>query len=146
MMPDGDKRTAELTFPDVPICERVVYPFLPSQGRGIEDARFCRFVEDDGTVDYRGTFTAFDGTETRQAVVRTAGFRHLIARGLDGDVARREGAALFPRRINGRFHMLARLDEESISVLVSDDPGTWTRGETVVRPRFPWEYVQMGHF
>lgn len=132
-------------YAGVKICERVIYPFLPSQGRGIEDARFCRFVEDDGTVSYRGTFTAFNGTETRQATVQTRDFRSLIARGLDGDLARRKGAAWFPRRIDGRFHMLGRLDEESISVLRSDDPDTWTGGETVVRPRFPWEYVQMGN-
>ena len=142
---DGGKRTAELTFPDIPIGERVIYPFLPSQGRGIEDARFCRFVDDDGSVDYRGTFTAFDGTDTRQAVFQTRDFRRLSARRLDGDVAFRKGAAWFPRRVDGRYLMLGRLDEESIFLMVSDDPTTWTGGEAIIRPRFPWEFVQMGN-
>ena len=142
---DGPKRTAELTFPDIPVGERVIYPFLPSQGRGVEDTRMCRFVEDDGTVDYRGTFTAFDGAQTRQAAFRTADFRSFAARRLDGDLAFKKGAAWFPRRIDGRYRMLARLDEESIYLMASDDPDCWTGGEAVVRPRFPWEFVQMGN-
>lgn len=142
---DGSKRTAELTFPDIPIGERVIYPFLPSQGRGIEDARFCRFVEDDGSVDYRCTFTAFDGADTRQAVFRTQDFRYLTGRSLDGDVAFRKGAAWFPRQIGGRYHMLGRLDDESIYLLASDDPNEWIGGQAIIRPRFPWEFVQMGN-
>ena len=142
---DGSKRTGELIFPDIPFGERVVYPFLPSQGRGIEDLRLCRFVDDDGTVDYRGTFTAFNGSETRQAALRTPDFRLITARGLDGDLAKRKGAAWFPRRINGRYHMLARLDEESICLMSSADPDTWTGGQAIIRPRYPWEFVQMGN-
>ena len=142
---DGSKRTADLTFADVPIGERVIYPFLPSQGRGIEDARFCQFVEDDGKVDYRCTFTAFDGAETRQSVFYTRDFTSLTGRRLDGDLAFRKGAAWFPRRIDGRFAMLGRLDEESIFLLFSDDPNVWTGGQAIVRPRFPWEFVQMGN-
>ena len=142
---DGTKRTAELTFPDIPFGERVIYPFLPSQGRGIEDVRLCRFVEDDGTVDYRGTFTAFNGSETRQASLQTRDFRLITARGLDGDLAMRKGAAWFPRRIDGRYGMLARLDEESICLMSSADPDTWTGGQAIIRPRYPWEFVQMGN-
>ena len=143
--PDSEEREAYLAFPDVPIGERVIYPFLPSQGRGIEDARFCRFVDDDGAVDYRCTFTAFDGLDTRQAVFTTRDFRSFTGRRLDGDVAFRKGAAWFPRRIDGRFHMLGRLDEESVFVMASDDPDNWTGGTAVIRPRFPWEFVQMGN-
>ena len=139
------KRTAELDFAHVPIGERVIYPFLPSQGRGLEDLRLCRFVEDDGTACYRGTFTAFDGQQTRQAVVRTDDFRHLVGRRLDGDLAFTKGAAWFPRRINGRYAMLGRLDEESICLLYSDDPDEWHGGEPILKPRFPWEIVQIGN-
>jgi predicted GH43/DUF377 family glycosyl hydrolase len=145
VMPTDGKRTAELTFPDIPIGERAIYPFLPSQGRGIEDARMCAFVDDDGTTDYRGTFTAFNGTETRQGVFRTPDFKSLTVRRLDGDLAFHKGAAWFPRRIDGRFHMLGRLDEESIFLMTSDDPDTWTGGQVIIQPRFPWEFVQMGN-
>lgn len=139
------KRTAELAFPDVGIGERVIYPFLPSQGRGVEDARLCRFTEDDGRTCYRGTFTAFDGQQTRQAVLYTEDFSHFVTRRLDGDLACTKGAAWFPRRIAGRYAMLGRLDEESIFVLYSDDPDTWRDGKAILQPRFPWELVQLGN-
>lgn len=142
---DSEEREAKLTFPDVPLGERVIYPFLPSQGRGLEDARFCHFVDDDGSSDYRCTVTAFDGMETRQAVFRTREFRHFTGRRLDGDLAFRKGAAWFPRRIDGRYHMLARLDDETICVMASDDPDSWAAGTIVIRPQFPWEFVQMGN-
>lgn len=141
----SDKRTAELDFPDGPIGERVIYPFLPSQGRGLEDARFCIFTDEDGSSFYRGTFTAFDGQQSRQAVVRTEDFRHMVARRLDGDLAFTKGAAWFPRRIDGRYAMLGRLDEESIFLFRSDDPDEWNGGEPIIAPCFGWEAVQMGN-
>lgn len=144
-LPKEGERTAHIDFPDVPLGERVVYPFLPSQGRGIEDVRFCRFVEEDGAVDYRATFTAFDGSTTRQAALVTRDFRRMVGRRLDGDLAYVKGAAWFPRRIDGRYYMLARLDGESIAVVASHDPDHWTGGTVVVRPRFSWEVVQMGN-
>ena len=132
VLPDfdgGGKRTAELTFPDIPVGERVIYPFLPTQGRGVEDLRLCRFVDDDGTQEYRGTLTAFDGSDTRQVIIQTPDFRSFVARRLDGDLAFRKGAAWFPRRIDGRYHMLGRLDDESIFLLSSEDPHDWHGGE-----------------
>lgn len=146
-LPDAEKneREALLEFHDGPVGERVIYPFLPSQGRGIEDARLCHFTEDDGSKFYRGTFTAFDGMQVRQAVLQTEDFRRFTARRLDGDLAFLKGAAWFPRRIGGRYAMLGRLDEESISLLLSDDPDTWNGGETIIRPTFPWELVQTGN-
>jgi predicted GH43/DUF377 family glycosyl hydrolase len=102
-------------------------------------------VDEDGTADYRCTFTAFDGQDTRQAVLTTQDFMSFTGRRLDGDLAFRKGAAWFPRRVDGRFHMLARLDEESISIVASDDPDMWRGGTPVIKPRFPWEFVQMGN-
>lgn len=141
----SSKRTAELDFREGPIGERVIYPFLPSQGRGLEDARFCLFTGDDGSSFYRGTFTAFDGQQTRQAVLRTNDFRHLVARRLDGDLAFTKGAAWFPRRIDGRYAMLGRLDEESIYLFSSEDPDDWRGGRKIIAPCFGWEAVQMGN-
>ena len=134
-----------MTFADGPIGDRVIHPFLPSQGRGIEEARFCRFVEEDGAVDYRCTFTAFDGSDHRQSVLRTRDFRSFTGRWLHGDAACGKGAAWFPRRVAGRYLMLGRLDDETISLMWSDDADRWQAGETIIRPRYPWEFVQMGN-
>ena len=145
-MPDEQKRTAELEFdPSLRTSEMVIFPFLPSQGRGIEDVRLCRFTDDDGSTHYKGTFTAFNGMETRQAILRTADFRSFVLRGTDGELSKSKGMAWFPRRIDGRWFMLGRQDNENIWVLSSDDEVTWSGGVKVVEPRYPWEYIQMGN-
>lgn len=145
-LPNEEKRTAELEFkPELRTSEMVIFPFLPSQGRGIEDVRLCRFTEDDGSTHYRGTMTAFNGMETRQAILRTADFRSFVLRGLDGEHWKTKGMAWFPRRIDGRWLMLGRHDNENIWVLSSDDEFTWSGGEKVVQPQYPWEFIQMGN-
>ena len=144
--PTETKRTAELTFDEgIDISEEVVFPFLPSQGRGIEDVRLCRFTEDDGQTVYRGTFTAFNGSDTRQAVLRTADFKSMVLRGLDGDLSGGKGMAWFPRRIDGRWWMLGRQDNESVWLLSSDEEHTWSGGAKLISPKYPWEYIQMGN-
>ena len=47
--------------PDSRLSERVLFPVTPSQSNGIEDARFVRFQNDDGTWTYYATYTAYDG-------------------------------------------------------------------------------------
>jgi predicted GH43/DUF377 family glycosyl hydrolase len=64
---------------------------------------------------------------------------------LIGDAAASKGMALFPRKIDGRFVMLARQDNESIWLLDSDSIHRWEGGRKLVTPRWPWEFVQMGN-
>ena len=145
-MPSDTKRTAELTFDaGIDISEKVIFPFLPSQGRGIEDVRLCRFTDDDGSTHYRGTYTAFSGSDVRQAMLRTDDFKCLTLRALDGEWNSAKGMAWFPRRLDGRWFMLGRQDSESIWLLSSDDEYCWNGGEKLISPRFPWEYIQMGN-
>ncbi|MBE7217491.1 MAG: glycoside hydrolase family 130 protein [Caulobacteraceae bacterium] len=145
-MPTDTKRTAELTFDaDIDISEEVIFPFLPSQGRGIEDVRLCRFTDDDGSTHYRGTFTAFNGSDVRQAMLRTDDFKCLVLRSLDGEWNQAKGMAWFPRRIDGKWFMLGRQDSESVWLLSSDDEYCWNGGEKLISPKFPWEFIQMGN-
>jgi predicted GH43/DUF377 family glycosyl hydrolase len=127
------------------ISETVVYPFMPSQGRGIEDVRLVAFTEDDGTTDFRGTYTAFNGSDVRQGMLRTADFKSFEMRGVQGAMYAGKGMALFPRRIGGRYFMLGRQDNENIWVLSSDDLYTWEGGVKTISPRSPWEFIQMGN-
>ena len=127
------------------ISETVIYPFLPSQGRGIEDLRLVRFTEDDGAQDYRGTYTAFDGSEVRQGLLRTDDFQAFELRGVRGELYSGKGMALFPRRIDGRYVMLGRQDNENIWLLSSSAFDTWSGGVKVVSPRWPWEFIQIGN-
>jgi predicted GH43/DUF377 family glycosyl hydrolase len=123
----------------------VIFPFLPSQGLGIEDVRLVKFTDDDGVSDYRGTFTAFDGAKIREVLLRTPDFTTIEMRGVEGPWARTKGMALFPRRIGGRYFMLGRQDNENIWLLSSDDPYVWNGGDKLLEPRFPWEFIQLGN-
>jgi HAD superfamily hydrolase (TIGR01484 family) len=127
------------------ISETVIYPFMPSQGRGIEDVRLVEFTDDDGARDYRGTYTAFNGADVRQGLLRTIDFRTFETRGVRGELYRGKGMALFPRKIGGRYMMLGRQDNENIWLLSSDAFDAWSGGRKIIAPQWPWEFIQMGN-
>jgi predicted GH43/DUF377 family glycosyl hydrolase len=142
----GGELIVHLVFDDAQdLSETVIYPFMPSQGRGIEDCRLVEFTEEDGSVDYRGTYTAFNGTDVRQGLLRTTDFRTYEMRGVQGSHYSGKGMALFPRRIDGRYMMLARQDNENLWLVSSDDPYTWNGGDKIIAPQWPWEFVQIGN-
>ena len=127
------------------ISETVIYPFMPSQGRGIEDARLVEFTDDDGARDYRGTYTAFNGAEVRQGLLHTNDFKSFELRGVRGNLYSGKGMALFPRKIDGRYMMLGRQDNENIWLLSSDEFDAWSGGEKIISPKWRWEFVQIGN-
>lgn len=127
------------------ISETVVFPVLPSQNQGVEDLRMVTFHEDDGSQIVIGTYTAFDGRNVRQELLRGIDLRTFEMRGLSGAMSGYKGMALFPRKLNGRFAMLGRQDNENIWMLYSDDLYTWEEGVPIMGPRYPWEFVQMGN-
>jgi predicted GH43/DUF377 family glycosyl hydrolase len=64
---------------------------------------------------------------------------------LTGAAARNKGMALFPRRIGGQYAMIARHDNENLYLIYSDDLYSWSGGLPLLKPRFPWEFVQIGN-
>jgi predicted GH43/DUF377 family glycosyl hydrolase len=127
------------------VSETVLFPVTSSQRQGIEDVRLVRFTEDDGGINYLGTYTAFDGRTARSELLYCSDFRTFLMRPLIGAAAGSKGMALFPRKIDGRFVMLGRQDNENIWLLDSDDIHRWEGGRKLVTPRWPWEFVQMGN-
>ena len=127
------------------LSETVIFPFMPSQGRGIEDVRLVEFTHDDGKREVFGTYTAFNGTDVRQAILRTEDFVSFTARGIKGPLHESKGMALFPRRVAGKLMALARYDNENIQLVSSDDLYSWELGEKILGPKWPWEFVQMGN-
>jgi predicted GH43/DUF377 family glycosyl hydrolase len=127
------------------ISETVLFPLLPSQRQGIEDMRLVRFVEDDDSIAYHGTYTAFSGAEVRSELLSGTDFRSFEMRALTGSAANGKGMALFPRKVGGRYTMLGRQDNENIWLHLSDDILHWAGGTRIVKPRYPWEFVQMGN-
>jgi predicted GH43/DUF377 family glycosyl hydrolase len=136
----------EILFaPEQPVSERIIFPSSPTEVNGIEDARFVRFRDDDGSVHYFATYTAYDGRVILPQMLETDDFLHFKISTLNGPEVRNKGFALFPRRINGLYYMLSRQDNENIFVMYSDNPHFWYTKELLARPTQPWEFVQLGN-
>jgi predicted GH43/DUF377 family glycosyl hydrolase len=127
------------------LSDRILFPATPSQSNGIEDARFVRFENDDGTQVYYATFTAYDGKVVMPELVETTAFLRFRFITLNGPAAQNKGMAMFPRKINGRYAMLARQDNESIYLSFSDNVHFWDESTMLLLPRFPWELIQIGN-
>jgi predicted GH43/DUF377 family glycosyl hydrolase len=140
---DGDQ--VELVFDaDQEISERVIFPVTESQSNGIEDARFVEFV-DRGERIFYATYTAYSGRAIRSELLETHDFVSFKMSPLTGSAARNKGMALFPRRINGRYAMIARQDNENLYLIYSDDLYRWDGGHALLKPQYPWEFVQIGN-
>ena len=136
----------KLTFdPEYPISERVIFPAGPTESRGMEDARFVRFVSDDGSVMYYATYTAFDGFQILPQLIETSDFVTFRIATLQGGGARNKGIALFPRMIEGRYAALSRQDNENNYLMLSDDLRLWGAAERIQVPSQPWELMQLGN-
>lgn len=131
--------------PAIPISERVIFPVGPAEYRGMEDARFVRFTEDNGLATYYATYTAFDGFKILPQLITTTDFTSFRVLTLNGASARNKGMALFPRRIDGRFAALSRYDQESIDIMFSDDVQHWDSRQKVRVPTQPWELMKIGN-
>ena len=131
--------------PEQELSERIIFPAIPSQRNGIEDARFVCFQNDDGTHVYYATFTAFDGKVVMPELVETSDFLLFRFISLNGPAAENKGMAIFPRKINGLYAMLSRQDNENIYLMFSDSVHCWDERQALLKPIFPWELVQLGN-
>jgi predicted GH43/DUF377 family glycosyl hydrolase len=141
--PSGDR--VEVIFkPDEDLSERVIFPVTEAQSNGIEDARFVEF-SDGARKTYYATYTAYSGRAIRSELIETHDFRTFQLSPLQGAASRNKGMALFPRKIDGKYAMIARQDNENLYLIYSDDITTWESGQAILRPQFPWEFVQIGN-
>jgi len=141
--PNGDH--IELSFnPEEDLSERVIFPVTEAQSNGIEDARFVEF-SDAGRKTYYATFTAYSGRAIRSELIETDDFMSFRMSPLTGAASQNKGMALFPRKINGKYAMIARQDNENLYLIYSDDLSKWDGGQAILKPEFPWEFVQIGN-
>jgi predicted GH43/DUF377 family glycosyl hydrolase len=141
--PDGDE--IELAFsPDEELSERVIFPVTDSQSNGIEDARFVQF-SDGSRKTYYATFTAYSGKGIRSELIETSDFLSFRISPLQGTAAHNKGMALFPRKIDAKYAMITRQDNENLYLIYSDDLHRWDGGQAILKPQFPWEFVQIGN-
>jgi len=130
---------------DHPISERVIFPVSESERKGIEDARFVRFVDDDGTVTYYATYTAYNGETILPQLIQTCDFLSFEVITLNGTQVQGKGMALFPRKIQGQYVMLSRQDGENNAIMFSDNLHFWQQAQILQEPEFPYEFIQMGN-
>ena len=128
-----------------PLSERVLLPAMRAELKGMEDARFVRFVDDDGRTTYLASYTAYDGTHIRQQLLETSDFLDFTSSPMVGAAAANKGLALFPRRIGGRFAALSRSDRESNTIAYAEHPRHWKAGLACQVPTTSWEVVQLGN-
>lgn len=136
----------QVTFePESKLSERVIFPWSVIESHGLEDARFVRFTENDGSVVYYATCTAYDGFRVLPLIVSTVDFVTFDVSTLSGACAKNKGAALFPRRIRGRYAALSRYDGESNFVMLSDNLRIWDSADKIESPALPWDLARAGN-
>lgn len=130
---------------DTALSERVIFPISATEKNGIEDARFVRFVNDDGSIKYFATYTAYDGSVIMPKLLETESFYYFTVSPLQGEIAMNKGMALFPRKIKGKYAMLGRMDGASNYISFSDDYKVWNNAIKIQEPKYPWELIKIGN-
>ncbi|MDF0487668.1 glycoside hydrolase family 130 protein [Sphingomonas sp. H39-1-10] len=130
---------------DSTLSGTVIFPITNAQSKGLEDLRLVHFQHDDGSWEWLGTYTAYNGSAIQSELMRTRDFRAFDLVPMTGPAARNKGMALFPRKIDGRYMMIGRQDGENLFLLKSDTLTHWEEGEKLLAPELPWELVQIGN-
>ncbi|MBK6962911.1 MAG: response regulator [Bacteroidales bacterium] len=136
----------EISFSlDTGISDRVIFPIAAAESNGIEDARFVKFTDDDGRVRYYATYTAYNGFSIMPKLIETKDFYNFKIMPIHGENAQNKGMALFPRKIKGKYAMLARIDGINNYILFSNNINRWDETHLLQSPKFPWEFIQVGN-
>ena len=136
----------EITFSrDTALSERVIFPVSYTESNGIEDARFVKFTDDDGSVTYYAIYTAYDGFTILPKLMETKDFYHFKVMPIHGGCVQNKGLSLFPRKIKGKYAMISRTDGVNNYIIFSDNINVWQYGKKLEEPLYSWEYVQIGN-
>ena len=130
---------------DSSLSGTVLFPVTEAQSKGLEDMRLVRFEHEDGSIEWLGTYTAYNGATIRSELLRTTDFRTFTMAPMSGPAARNKGMALFPRKVNGDYVMIGRQDGENVFIIRSDRIDHWGEGELLLTPKYSWEMVQLGN-
>lgn len=135
----------EIEFdPETKLSERVIYPISPNECKGLEDARFVAFKEEDGSVVYYATYTGYNGYTIQPKLLETRDFVRFKVTTMAGRAVKNKTMALFPRRIGGKYAMISRQDGENMHIMFSDNLYVWDNSEVIRTPTSPWELIQIG--
>lgn len=129
----------------VPVSERVLFPVTKYESNGMEDARFVRFINDDSSVVYYATYTAYDGRSISIHLIETTDFQDFRINRLKGDAVKDKGMALFPRKTDGLYTIISRQDGENLYIMQSENIYQWDKMQLLKIPELSWEFVQLGN-
>lgn len=136
----------EVDFPaEVELSQQVLLPSTDEESHGMEDARFVRFTTDEGMVEYRATYTAYDGQNIKPRLLTSTDLRGYCVHRLTGPAALGKGMALFPRLVGGQHLALCRFDDETNSITSSNDGLVWRQPTLIQSPEASWELVKIGN-
>lgn len=130
---------------DTDISDRVIFPLSEFEKKGVEDARFVRFTNDDKSCHYYATYTAYDGITIQPKLLKTDNFYDFRVMPLYGSGAKNKNLALFPRKINGNYVMISRIDGVNNFIMFSDKINVWEYPHQLQSPKYPWEFTQIGN-
>ncbi|MCB0742455.1 MAG: glycosidase [Ignavibacteriae bacterium] len=130
--------------PNIPISERVLFPYSKNESMGMEDVRFVKYSDLDREI-YYGTYTAYNGKEIKTQLVETEDFINFQISTMHGNAVSDKGFALFPRKINGKNVFTSRQDGENLYLMNSDNLYYWQDKEIIRTPQHSWEFIQMGN-
>ena len=99
----------------------------------------------DGSFRYYGTYTAYNGSQIFPHLLEYSVGEHVEIQMLTGRCAKNKGMALFPRKIRGRYAMVARLDNENLFYMESDHVLRLGQARLLLAPKYPWEVIQIGN-
>jgi predicted GH43/DUF377 family glycosyl hydrolase len=140
------ERTYGVEFSDlITLSERVLWPSIDAEPAGMEDVRFVRFIDEDDSITFYATYTAYSRSRIGQQLLETTDFQSFTSTPIVGHAAANKGLALFPRRIHGRFAAMSRSDRESNKVAYSDHLSVWPNALPCQSPTRAWEVLPLAN-
>ncbi len=130
---------------DSDISERVIFPRSTTDVRAIEDARFVAFKNGNGSYTYYAPYTAYNGISILPQLIETKDFFRFRISTMMGPGSQNKGMALFPERIDGKFAIISRNDNENLYIMYSDSLNYWENPILIREPKFFWEFIQIGN-
>ena len=130
---------------DARVEDMVLFPISETESQGMEDMRLVQFEDEDGSLRYYGTYTAYNGYQILPQILEVADLRHASVYIMRGKFAQNKGMAVFPKKIDGQYTMIGRIDGENIFLLKSDSIDYWDNAVQIIQPKYDWEFVQIGN-
>ena len=127
------------------LSERIIFPHSPTESNGIETLALCSSLMTTTRFATMQPILLMTGALFCRRCWKPKIFITFKMSTLNGPEAQNKGMALFPRRINGNYAMISRQDGENVYIMFSDNLHFWYSKEILLKPTYPWEYVQLGN-